>query len=354
MASARVFATISFAAIAALAAHAARADGCYFSPEEQDLLEPTQIGLIVHDAAASREDLYLQVDFQESSGAAIARMGWILALPSVPQVAEADEKLFVELMNMTRPYEDDDAFGDGCSEISRSSGGMGEGGAQIDAVEIESRQVVGAFDVTTVASESVAPLEAWLSERGFAMKDGAAEILQFYVDKAWHFVAIDVDLAEARADGFLPPIELSFDTPRAVFPLRISAINGLGGAGGDTDEEYLSEEYTGVLLYALASRPLTIEGEDVTPEFVHSIDGADLSAYPAVDAALPGAGYLVKLRLDKAAGQMTDDLTLVPISSTAAIVAGRRGGFDAAWIAVGLLLLGGAVKKTRRQERSRG
>ena len=80
-------------ALATFASLPAVADGCYFSPEQQDLLEPTQIGLVVHDGA--REDLYLQVDFTEASGAAVERMGWILALPSVPVVGEADERLFV-------------------------------------------------------------------------------------------------------------------------------------------------------------------------------------------------------------------------------------------------------------------
>ena len=353
MPSSRVFFAILFAVTAALAARAAFADGCYVSPEDQDLYEPTQIGLIVHDAAASKEDLYLQVDFQEASGASIAKMGWILALPSVPVVNEADKALFVELMSMTRPYEDDDDFGAGCMDAT-AGGYLGDGDGEPNAVDVESRQVVGAFDVTTVASDSVAPLESWIADRGFAVKDGTAEILQFYIDKGWHFVAVDVDLAQAAANGFLPPIELSFDSPRAVFPLRISAINGLAATGSDTDEEYLDEEYTGVLLYAVASRPLTVEGEGIEPEFAHSLDGADLTAYPAVDAALPSTGYLVKLRLDKTAIQMTDDLYLVPAANGASLAGSRRGGFDVAWLAIVAFVGAGAVLRLRRKARSRG
>ena len=46
-------------------------DGGYVSPEGQDLYEPTQLGLIVHDAQSAREDLYLQVDFYEASGGSV-------------------------------------------------------------------------------------------------------------------------------------------------------------------------------------------------------------------------------------------------------------------------------------------
>jgi hypothetical protein len=271
-------------------------------------------------------------------------MGWIVALPSVPLVAEADPALFVELMRMTRPYEHDDAFAEGCSSA------MGGDYREVDAVDVESRQVVGAFDVTTVASDSTAALAAWIAGRGFVLEDGSDEILQFYVDKGWHFVAIGIDLEQAAADGFLPPILFSFDSEKPVFPLRISAINGLGVEDGDGD---WGEGATEVLVYAAAKSVLSLDGEGIAPEFAHALDGADLAEFPAVRAALPGSGALVKFRLFKYPEEMTDDLAFSPAANGAAMLARRGGGIDLAWIAIGIAVLGAALR-FRRRVRPRG
>ncbi|MDD5306453.1 MAG: DUF2330 domain-containing protein [Deltaproteobacteria bacterium] len=170
---------------------------------------------------------------------------------------------------------------------------------------------------------------------------GASEILDFYVHKGWRFLAIHVDIAQAREEGMLPPLRLTFPADRPVFPLRISAINGLSAV----EPEFGTE----ILLYAVSSTPLAPLDREGEFEFSERFDREDLHDFPAVAAALPPHGIITKHRFWATAKEMTDDIELGPRPETAASIPSRGSSRNGAVLVLAMLAVFVVVSRLRRR-----
>jgi hypothetical protein len=275
-----------------------RADGCFVLPpfvwsRTKDINEPTQKAILLYDAG--REDMVLQVKYEGP----VTEFGWLIPVPSQPEIAVASMASFYELSRFTQEYvhhRERVAFA--------GSGGSGESLRPITVLEYFT---VGAYDVAVLAAESADSLAAWLLENHFAFRQGSQTALGSYLEKRWFIVAIRVhldqkggqirrgvspnpsskqtlrlDVSEALRIGELHPIRISFDTPQCIFPLKVSSLNGKASE---------------VLLYVLSVEPLTCAGL-VKP--VHHTDasgpGYDLPG--ELDSSFP-AGAVEGDRLPK-------------------------------------------------------
>src|SRR5947207_2420736 len=80
-----------------------RADGCFVMPpfvwnSFRDISEPTQKAILLHDQG--REDMFLQVRYEGPA----SEFGWLIPVPSRPQVAVASMAGFYELSRFTQEY----------------------------------------------------------------------------------------------------------------------------------------------------------------------------------------------------------------------------------------------------------
>jgi len=73
------------------------ADGCFFSSYEADIREPSQKAVIVYENGV--ETLILQVNFMGDA----QDFAWVVPAPSLPELSEADGKIFEELHYLTKP-----------------------------------------------------------------------------------------------------------------------------------------------------------------------------------------------------------------------------------------------------------
>ena len=218
----------------------ALADGCFVFRwnKKIDINEPTQKAIIVYDAG--REDLLLQVKYEGS----LDEFGWLIPVPSLPTVEKGSMEPFYELSQLTQ-----EQFGG--VMLSRSQSFFaGLGKAAVKVVEIKT---VGAYEVAVLSAQDADSLARWLKAHDYSLPDGKKEIIDEYIRKNWYFVAAKIQLnkkvafrlvsnasrkdaaapAKERAPlqkqlsrGELHPLLISFDTPRCIFPLRISAVGG--------------------------------------------------------------------------------------------------------------------------------
>jgi len=242
----------------------ARADGCFVVPpfvwnRVTDINEPTQKAILLHDGG--REDMILQVRYEGP----VSQFGWLIPVPSQPEIGSASMASFYELSRFTQEYIyrqlqwSRPAFAGSRDSLNSSP-----------PVNVIEYRTVGAYDVAVLATESADSLAEWLLRNHFALRQGSQPILRSYLEKHWFIVAVRVHLQQKEEQaqngglsrpsteespepdfpsniqpGELHPIKISFNTPECVFPLKISSLNGRASE---------------VLLYVLSREPLMRPG----------------------------------------------------------------------------------------------
>lgn len=230
------------------------ADGCFVFKWNKaiDINEPTQKAIIVFDSG--REDLLLQVKYEGP----LEEFGWLIPVPSLPTVEKGSMEPFYELSELTQRQ-----FGNGMTTRGPATAGLaGSAEARVKVVEIKT---VGAYEVAILSAQDSGSLSGWLREHDFSLPEGRSHIIDEYIRKGWYFVAAKIQLNEgvafrtvtvaapkdspppraavrkALSSGELHPLLISFDSPKCIFPLKISATHG---------------KPSEVSLYVLAAEPL--------------------------------------------------------------------------------------------------
>jgi hypothetical protein len=300
----------------------ARADGGLFFPMYQDLYEPAQIALLVHDADAQREELYLQVGFEGTA----PEFGWVVPVPSRPEVSAVDRDLFWECHWLTEPVVRERGLG--CGESHKLV-------APADGIEILEDRQVGIYRAMVVGASDAGVLADSLTRWGYLNDENRARAetaLQFYVDRSWYFVLFRVAAGQfpegaEHWSGELEPIGLSFASAEPIYPLRISALS--------------AAEQSEVLLYVRAGHRMTFPG--ARTEYVNHISASELQAIrarmPRLGPLLCEGSYLTKLRRTFRPSEMTDDLVLQRAETDDELRRIYYSGIPA----LELLLLGGLI-----------
>ncbi|MCA9753316.1 MAG: DUF2330 domain-containing protein [Gemmatimonadetes bacterium] len=198
---------------------AAFGDGMFvWRNEERDVHEPEQKALVRFEDGT--EDLVLSVRFE----GATEEFGWIVPLPSAPEISSCPIEVFEELSKATQDRQ---------TRRSRRANRMHTTLGSESGVEVLSVETVGAFEATTISSASGESLDDWLREHRFHLPDRAAPVLGRYAEDGWVFVALrvrpeasDAETSGALADGTIHPVQFRFATEEPVFPLEISSLGG--------------------------------------------------------------------------------------------------------------------------------
>jgi Uncharacterized protein conserved in bacteria (DUF2330) len=234
---------ITLAILAGCGVASAMADGCFVFKWNKaiDINEPTQKAIIFHDSG--REDLLLQVKYEGP----LENFGWLIPTPNLPDVKEGTMEPFYELSKLTQKHwgaENGTHQGRGVPTLSAGSA------EDIKVIQIKT---VGAYEVSILSPKNAGSLQRWLKAHGYSFPEGKSEIVEEYIRQGWYFTAAKIELnkglgfkmapattpkealsaAKARStlqtklsSGELHPLLISFDTSRAVFPLKISAVGG--------------------------------------------------------------------------------------------------------------------------------
>jgi len=109
----------------------------------------------------------------------------------------------------------------------------GYGSAKKLGVTIEAKYIVGEYDILILSAKESAGLRTWLTDNGYKIPSGADEVLQPYIRSNLKFFVVKVNEQEKKKlpGNFLRPIQISFESPKFMLPIRL----GMANADGDQD-----------------------------------------------------------------------------------------------------------------------
>ena len=154
------------------------------------------------------------------------------------QVHIGDPKIMERLDNFSAPrlveYFDPDPCNfylyppASAAPINRQSGGVrapSEDSAL--GVTVEAQFTVGEYDIVILSAKESNGLETWLNRNGYKIPRGANRLLQPYIRQNMKFFVAKVNLEEFEEAGyqFLRPIQMAYESPRFMLPIRLGMIN---------------------------------------------------------------------------------------------------------------------------------
>ncbi|MCC5659781.1 DUF2330 domain-containing protein [Nostoc sp. XA010] len=108
---------------------------------------------------------------------------------------------------------------DNIAEVQRSDGSLG--------VTVEARFNVGEYDIVILSAKESGGLETWLTNNGYKIPQGAKQLLQPYIRSSMKFFVAKVNLDKFEESGyqFLRPLQISYQSPKFMLPIRLGMIN---------------------------------------------------------------------------------------------------------------------------------
>lgn len=341
------------ALLLAATASAALADGKMYWPERVSPEIPYQRALILFDEGT--QTLVLQSKYEIPAGTDPSPIGWVVPVPSVPELASMPaheaSALFMDLALRSTPRITDVgsvvftvlfflvAAGAlvtlllcslsslvplprwfmahketlnrcaicalfGCFLVGILLPGLGRQRA-VSGVDVITEERVGIYDVSVVRSDDPARLIAWLNEHNFRFGDGDTAAFESHVAKGWCFVAAMInpgageDEQRVVSEGLAAPLILRFPSSSPIYPLALT------GTGGFETE---------VLIYLASSSKMTCK-DRMTLRFAGKMPGQPLlhlefettpkGFFDAVKMDFP---YLCKFKDTLTPDQMREDI----------------------------------------------
>ncbi|MBW4642207.1 MAG: DUF2330 domain-containing protein [Goleter apudmare HA4340-LM2] len=94
-------------------------------------------------------------------------------------------------------------------------------------VTVEARFNVGEYDIVILSAKESGGLETWLNRNGYKMPRGAKDLLKPYIRSSMKFFVAKVNLDKFEQSGYqlLRPLQISYQSPRFMLPIRLGMIN---------------------------------------------------------------------------------------------------------------------------------
>jgi hypothetical protein len=94
-------------------------------------------------------------------------------------------------------------------------------------VTVEARFNVGEYDIVILSAKESGGLETWLNRNGYKIPRGAKQLLKPYIRSSMKFFVAKVNLDKFEESGyqFLRPLQISYNSPKFMLPIRLGMIN---------------------------------------------------------------------------------------------------------------------------------
>jgi Na+-translocating ferredoxin:NAD+ oxidoreductase RnfD subunit len=218
--------------------------GFYVSKADGTLKNKTSQVIIVHDGDRSTITMYNDFKGDLKDFALVVPVPVVLKEKDIKVV---DQKIFTTLNDYSQPrlveYYDENP----CDErryrmMDKAAGaalsesvvvGYGVSKRKSLGVRIEAKYLVGEYDILILSAKESQGLKTWLTENGYKIPAGAEEVLEPYIRSNLKFFVVKVNEAEKKKlpGNFLRPIQISFNSPKFMLPIRL----GMANAEGDQD-----------------------------------------------------------------------------------------------------------------------
>lgn len=218
--------------------------GFYVSKADGTLKNKTSQVIIVRDG--DRNVITMYNDFKGN----LKDFAMVVPVPVVLQkndIKVVDADIFNRLNDYSKPrlveYYDENPCNPRLEYKSKEQGAFQSqvpGLARADSyssskssVRIEAKYIVGEYDILILSAKESSDLKVWLNENGYKIPAAAEEVLEPYIKSNLKFFVVKVNEAEKKKlpGDFLRPIQISFNSPKFMLPIRL----GMANADGDQD-----------------------------------------------------------------------------------------------------------------------
>jgi len=108
-------------------------------------------------------------------------------------------------------------------------------------VTVEASYDVGEYDVSILSAQESDGLVNFLTDNGYQIPNGAQSVLTSYINQKMRFfiAKVNVERMEKMGQVYLRPLQIRYETPKFMLPLRLGTVNangsGLDRAGADAE-----------------------------------------------------------------------------------------------------------------------
>ncbi len=97
-------------------------------------------------------------------------------------------------------------------------------------VTIEAEYTVGEYDIALLSAKESTGLKNYLIQEGYKIPATAESVLEPYIKSNMKFFVVKVNLDNQKNTGFdyLRPIQINFDHPKFMLPIRLGMANSTG------------------------------------------------------------------------------------------------------------------------------
>ena len=209
--------------------------GFYVATTDSPLINKASRVVLAHDGNTT------QVTMASDVAGDPTQFGLVIPVPTVikkGQVKIVDSKVVQHLADYTKPrlvqYHD----GDPCEPPRVYAMAMPAPAAAAPAgmsrrkstVVIEEQYSVEEYDITVITATKAADLVAYLNKNGYKVPAGAEDTVASYLRQGMHFFLAKVNMAKMKDDasGFLRPIQVTYQSPKFMLPIRLGTVNADG------------------------------------------------------------------------------------------------------------------------------
>ena len=100
----------------------------------------------------------------------------------------------------------------------------------LSSVRVEAQYKVDEYEIVILSATEGRALDRWLQANGYRIPDGAPAVLQSYIKQGMFFFVAKVDVQEQKRLGYnyLRPIQVAFESPKFMLPIRLGMVNANG------------------------------------------------------------------------------------------------------------------------------
>jgi hypothetical protein len=97
-------------------------------------------------------------------------------------------------------------------------------------VTVEDTFKVNEYEIVILSAKESDGLETWLQQSGYNIPKGASELLRPYIKQNLKFFVAKIDVKEFNKSGYqlLRPLQIAYESPKFMLPIRLGMINSRG------------------------------------------------------------------------------------------------------------------------------
>ncbi len=208
---------------AALPVSEARACGCVAAPSPA--VPVVQAGeRILFAYADGTVTAHIQIQYDGDPD----RFGWLVPLPSFPEVSLGVDSLFAQLIAQTQPVYQLQRQPNGLCAFNEANDGSptnldGRSGGRNGVVAVEGS--IGAFDYAVLKADEKQPMLDWLNDNRYVVPEGTDAVVDRYIFEGAYFLAVKLKSGNGVRD--IQPIVVAYESDNPMIPIVLTSVAAL-------------------------------------------------------------------------------------------------------------------------------